>query len=69
MFDAPPDGLLYGRNLRAEGADGLLLLHVVHKNARGRSGTGVERESHTPAFGIAIPAGGPNFSVVVNYQI
>jgi hypothetical protein len=51
-----------------KGADGFLLLHIVHANAMGRSRGGTERDAHTISFGIAVPAGGPPFSVVVNYD-
>jgi hypothetical protein len=53
---------------RKAGADGLLLLHIVHADATGRTGGGHARELHTISFGIAIPAGGTPFSVVVNYD-
>jgi len=68
-FDGPDDNLIGMNHLRLEGSSGLLLLHVVHKDARGRSGNGIVREFHSPAFGIAIPAGGPSFSVVLNYAL
>ena len=69
LFDDPPPALVGPSGLREKGASGLLLLHVVHKDATGRSGRGTARQSHSPAVGIAIPAGGPAFSVVVNYAL
>ena len=69
FFDGIQDALVGLNGLRRAGADGLLLLHVVHKNATGRAGLGVVRQFHTPALGLAVPAGGPTFSVVVNYAM
>ena len=68
-FDNLDEDLVGFNNRRLEGAEGLLLLHVVHKDARGRSGGGIVRAFHSPAFGLSIPAGGPSFSVVVNYAL
>ena len=68
-FDNPDEELVGFNSRRLEGAEGLLLLHVVHKDARGRSGGGMVRAFHSPTLGLAIPAGGPSFSVVVNYAL
>ena len=68
-FDNPDEELVGFNSRRLEGAEGLLLLHVVHKDARGRSGGGIARTFHSPTLGVAIPAGGPSFSVVVNYAL
>ena len=65
VFDNPPSNLLDARKNRLEGCDGLLLLHVVHRDARGKSSVGKPRKHHTPFFGICIPAGGPDFLRVV----
>jgi hypothetical protein len=61
-FDNPPVQLrsTIGQR-RSKGAAGLLLLYVIHKNARGRTLRGKQRTHHTPALGIAIPGGGPVF--------
>lgn len=67
-LDDPPLELIDGAGDRMKGAEGLLLLHVVHAAARGRSGKGQTRKLHTISFGIAVPAGGKPFSVVVNYD-
>lgn len=69
FFDDPPGELVGHTGLRLEGCPGLLLLHVVHKLGRGKSGDGMVRGSHSPAVGLAIPQGGPAFSVVVNYAM
>jgi hypothetical protein len=68
FFDNPDPNLVDAAGERKVGADGLLLVHVVHKNAVGRSQTGHVRDHHTLTFGISIPSGGPAFSVVVNYD-
>ena len=68
-FDNPDEELVRFNSRRLERAEGLLLLHVVHKDAKGRSGSGIVRAFHSPTFGLAIPAGGPSFSVVVNYAL
>ena len=68
-FDNPDEELVGFNSRRLEGAEGLLLLHVVHKDARGRSGGGIVRAFHSPTLGLAMPAGGPSFSVVVNYAL
>ena len=59
-FDQIPSGFRLGKMERSAGAPGLLLLYVVHKDARGRTGRGKVRRCHTPCFGISIPAGGPD---------
>lgn len=65
-FDDPPFELLFDdSSLRREGANGLLLLYVIHKDATGRQSKGVLRDFHTATFGISIPAGGPKFKRVV----
>jgi hypothetical protein len=59
-FDDPdPSLVIPGSALRRPGADGLLLLYIVHKDATGRKGRGILRTHHTPTFGIVIPSGGP----------
>jgi hypothetical protein len=66
FFDAPPPPMIIpGSSLRREGAEGLLLLYVIHRNAQGRQGTGATRLHHTPTFGVVIPAGGPAFRRVI----
>jgi hypothetical protein len=50
---------------RAEGAQGLLLLYIIHKDSLGRRLRGVRREHHSPMIGISIPAGGPTFRRVI----
>ena len=69
LFDSPVETLVSPGGIRAKGCDGLLLLYLVHKAAKGQSGVGLARQFHTPTVGLAIPAGGPAFSVVVNYEI
>ncbi len=68
FFDAVDADLVDLAGERKVGVDGLLLVHVVHKLALGRSQTGHVRSHHTLTFGICVPAGGPAFSVVVNYD-
>lgn len=66
FFDAPPPSMIVpGSSLRREGAEGLLLLYVIHRSAQGRQGTGASRLYHTPTFGVVIPAGGPAFRRVI----
>jgi hypothetical protein len=67
-IDDPSQDLIDAYGDRMRGADGLLLLHIVHRDARGRSRRGLVRPVHTISFGIAIPAGGRPFTVVVNYD-
>src|SRR5216683_449075 len=67
-IDKPPLELIDGAGDRIRGAEGLLLLHVVHAEARGRFRKGHARPLHTISFGIAVPAGGRPFAVVVNYD-
>jgi hypothetical protein len=65
LFDGPDRRLLFaGSMLRGTGLKGLLLLHVIHKNAVGRAGRGKRRENHTVTLGISIPQGGPPFKRV-----
>ena len=60
FFDTPDLRLMIGNSaLRTGALPGLLLLYVIHKDARGRQGEGVPRSAHTVTFGISIPAGGP----------
>lgn len=61
VFDNPPFDELDERMNRSERCSGLLLLYVIHKASKGKSGKGKARTHHTPFFGIAIPAGGPSF--------
>jgi len=64
-FDDPDTNLLLdGSSLRAEGANGLLLLYVIHKAATGRQNNGLVRAVHTVTFGISIPEGGPKLKRV-----
>jgi hypothetical protein len=67
-LDAPPHDLIDQSGARQTGCNGLLALYIIHKDAVGR-GSGVARNYHTPALGIAIPGGGPTFQVVANYDI
>jgi len=62
LFD-DPDGfqVIAGTMERKEGANGLLLMYVVHKDATGRHRRGKRRAHHTPVFGIVIPDGGPTW--------
>lgn len=69
FFDNPDVAVVGFNGLRLEGAEGLVLLHVVHSAAKGRSGGGITRQFHSPTIGLAIPAGGPAFSIVVNYAL
>jgi len=44
FFDAPPAALVIsGSSLRREGAEGLLLMYVIHREAQGRRGVGAMR--------------------------
>ena len=62
FFDDPPVQLRIGNSYsRLLGADGLLLLYIIHRSAQGRSGQGVPRIHHSPIFCISIPEGGPPF--------
>jgi hypothetical protein len=68
-LDGPlPPEEIDGTGDRMEGANGLLLLHVVDAEAIGRSRKGTTRDFHTISFGVAVPAGGQPFTVVVNYD-
>jgi hypothetical protein len=62
LFD-DPDGnqVVAGTMERPQGARGLLLLYIIHRNALGRHGRGRQREFHTPFLGIVIPGGGPTW--------
>ena len=44
---------------------GLILIHVGHREARGRRGDGSAFTHHRPFLGICIPQGGPAFEAVV----
>jgi hypothetical protein len=57
--------LVSDSGLRHAGAPGLLLLHVIHRAALGRSGEGEARAHHSPTFGVVIPEGGPAFRRVI----
>lgn len=50
---------------RADGTPGLLLLHVVSRDAKGRSGEGSDYAFDRPAIGMVIPEGGPCVSFVL----
>ena len=66
FFDLiPPERLIDETMQRREGADGLFLLYVLHKDSVGRRGKGIARHYHSPMFAISIPAGGPTFRRVV----
>jgi hypothetical protein len=63
-FDvAPPNG--DRTQPRPMGLPGLVLIHVVHKDATGRDGSGTPYHLHRPFLGISLPAGGPSFVCVV----
>jgi hypothetical protein len=68
-FDLSDRSRLSQANFRINGTPGLLLLHVVHMSARGRLGVGIQRDHHSPFLGVSVPAGGPDLSVVVNFQL
>lgn len=60
FFDNPaPADIVAGSSYRKQGANGLLLMYVIHRLARGRRGGGAVRAQHSVTFGIVIPAGGP----------
>jgi hypothetical protein len=62
FFDDPPVQFRVPESYsRLEGADGLLLMYIIHKDARGRGMAGIARTHHTPVLGISIPGGGPSF--------
>lgn len=66
FFDSVPQSLLIDDTAkRKEGADGLFLLYVVHKDSLGRRGKGARRGHHSPMLGISIPTGGPVFRRVL----
>jgi hypothetical protein len=66
FFDAPNMRFrVEGSQQRLEGADGLLLVYIIHKGSPGKSGIGGTRKFHSPMIGISIPAGGPHFRRVV----
>ncbi len=50
---------------RTSGLPGLLLVHVAHRDARGRDGTGSNYLLHRPFVGIVVPEGGPAFDFVL----
>ena len=54
---APPSG--DAEAPRPRGALGLLLLHVIGRDARGRDKTGCTYSFERPCLGLVIPAGGP----------
>ena len=69
LFDGPDANLLVaGSSLRGSGLRGLLLLYVIHKDARGRQRLGISRSKHTVTFGISIPGGGPELRRVAVTQ-
>jgi hypothetical protein len=68
IMDNPASELIDAAGDRMHGADGLLLLHIVHSEALGRGRGGHTRPIHTISFGVVVPAGGPSFSIVVNYD-
>lgn len=62
FFDGvAPELVMPNSAKRRLGAPGLLLMYVIHKEAKGRRGRGVTRAHHTPVFGLSIPDGGPTF--------
>lgn len=60
-----PALIIDGSAKRKEGAEGLLLLYILHKNGKGKRDRGVTRQHHSPMIGISIPAGGPTFRRVI----
>jgi hypothetical protein len=66
-IDDPGERHIDDAGHRTTGVNGLLALYIVHKQAQGLGG-GELREFHTPSIGLAIPAGGPSFQVLTNYQ-
>ncbi|MDE1881869.1 MAG: hypothetical protein KGI89_15155, partial [Euryarchaeota archaeon] len=65
-FDGITSAMLKkGTASRLQGAPGLLLLYIIHKNATGRGDFGKTRPAHTPTFGISLPAGGPTLRWIV----
>lgn len=66
FFDGVPDPLRIPNTYsRRAGANGLILLYIIHRDAQGRSGAGVTRDCHSPVFGVSIPEGGPPFRRVL----
>jgi len=62
MFDGlPPESFFPETTQRREGARGLFLMYIIHKDAQGRKGKGIKRTHHQPVFGLSIPDGGPTF--------
>jgi hypothetical protein len=62
FFDDPQVSVvIVGTSQRTKSAEGLLLLYVIHRSARGRAGTGSARNHHSPMLGIVIPDGGPTW--------
>jgi hypothetical protein len=65
-FDGIATGQLKrGTSDRLTGAPGLLLLYIIHREATGRGGRGKVRPTHTPTFGVSLPAGGPPLRWIV----
>lgn len=50
---------------RRRGEPGLVLLHVISREARGRDGSGTPYACDRPALGVVIPSGGPSISFVL----
>ena len=50
---------------RPRGSSGLLLIHVVSREAEGRERTGAKYQYDRPAFGVVIPEGGPCLAFVM----
>ncbi|MHB1195142.1 MAG: Z1 domain-containing protein [Longimicrobiales bacterium] len=50
---------------RPEGLPGLVLVHVGHKEGRGRGQLGLTYQFHRPFLGLCIPRGGPSFQAVI----
>ena len=60
MLDGVNPALRYPNSAKRRlGAPGLLLLHIMHKNGRGRRNAGKQRAHNTPTWGLIIPEGGP----------
>jgi hypothetical protein len=63
-FDmTPPTG--DPNQIREPGLPGLLLLHVAHREAKGRRPNGKVYSRHRPFVGLNIPGGGPSLRAVV----
>lgn len=50
---------------RGRGEPGLVLLHVISREARGRDGSGTQYNYDRPALGVVIPSGSPSISFLL----